>query len=222
LTTPALLRLAAVAGALVLAVTSRGDAVVLAALLALAAWRPAPAISVGAALVATSWRWGSSSLEAIAGAQAVLGPAGWVGPTLAAVGSWLAAIAVVAASPALIGRGPRLVSAAASGAVAAVVVAGPAPGGDLWARAFVGVVGAGLAYVIVAQRFARSRAQVVADAVALLTAGAAVVCVGQEADGWAGTLSADAARDGAVVAAAVAGVVLATRLGQAAMEQRQT
>jgi hypothetical protein len=78
-----------------LAVLSRGDALVVATLLALAAWRPLPVAALGAALVASSWRWGSTSLEALAGAQAVLGPAGWVGPTAAALSSWLAGVAVL-------------------------------------------------------------------------------------------------------------------------------
>lgn len=98
------LRTAASVAAAVLAVLSRGDVIVLAALLALAAWRlPAVAAAVPA-LLATAWRWGSTSLEALAGAQAVIGPAGWTGPTPAAVSSWLAAAALVLAVP---GRQPR-------------------------------------------------------------------------------------------------------------------
>ena len=81
----------------------------LAALLGLAAWRPVAAAAVAAALAATAWRWSSSSLEDIAGAQAVLGPAGWVGPALGAAGSGLAALAVLLAAPRLRTRVPQLV-----------------------------------------------------------------------------------------------------------------
>ncbi len=84
---------------------------VLAALLGAAAWRPLPAVAVAAALVATSWRWGSTSLEAVAGAQAVLGPAGLVGPSTAAASSWLAALALVLAAVPL-----RLVAGEPAGA----------------------------------------------------------------------------------------------------------
>lgn len=95
-------RTGAAVAALVLAVLSRGDALVLAALLALAAWRP-PALVVIPALVASSWRWGSTSLEALAGAQAVLGPAGLVGPPAAAAASWLAGIALLLSAPVEVG-----------------------------------------------------------------------------------------------------------------------
>lgn len=221
LTAPGLLRGAAVAAALVLAVTSRGDALVLAAALGVAAWRPASAVAVGAALVATSWRWGSSSLEDVAGAQAVLGPAGWVGPTLAAVGSWLAAAALLMATPGFPARGPRAMGAAASGAAAAVVVAGPAPGGDLWVRVVAGVLGSAVAYAAGSLRGRGARARVALDATAVVAAVAALVAVGREAGAWAGTLSVGAAREGVAVAAAAAGVALAAVLGRAAMEQRR-
>ena len=221
LSTPALLRLAAATTALVLAVSSRGDAIGLAVALGLSAWRPAPAIAVAGALTATSWRWGSSSLEAISGAQAVLGPAGWVGPPLAATGSWLAAAAIVAACPSRAARGQRLLAALASGAAAAVVVAGPAPGGDLWARLLVGLVGAALAYAVGTQRGARRWGDPLADGVALLSAVAAVACIAQDARRWAGTLTGAAIGEGAAVGLATAGVVVAVLLGRTAMEQRR-
>jgi hypothetical protein len=84
---------------IVLAVLSRGDVLVLAALLALVSWRPSSAVALVAALLATGWRWGSTALEAVSGAQAVLGPAGWVGSGRVAASSWLAALAIVAAAP---------------------------------------------------------------------------------------------------------------------------
>ena len=91
-------RSAAAVAALVLAILSRGDALVLGALLVVVAWH-LPALAVIPALLAASWRWGSTSLDALAGAQAVLGPAGFVGPTAAAAGSWLAAVANVLSPP---------------------------------------------------------------------------------------------------------------------------
>jgi hypothetical protein len=219
---PAGLRVAAAAAALVLAVLSRGDALVLAALLAAAAWRPLPAIAVESALLATAWRWSSSSLDAIAGAQAVLGPAGWVGPGLAAAGSWLGASALLAATPGF--RDPRaqLVSGAASGAAAAVIVAGPAPGGDVWVRVVAGVVAAAIAVVVGRWRVRTARAAIGLDAVAVVTGVAALAAVAREAGGWAGTWSSSAAGEGLAVAAGVTGVLVAGRRGWAAMEERRT
>ena len=104
------LRLGAAAAGLVMAALSRGDSLVVAAVLALAAWRPIPVLALAPALVASSWRWGSTSLEALSGAQAVLGPAGWVGPRTAAAASWLAAAAVLLAATRALdvgGRHPR-------------------------------------------------------------------------------------------------------------------
>jgi len=117
LTAPAALRLGAAVAALVLAALSRGDAVVLAAGLAIATWRPLPVLSLAGAAAASSWRWGSSSLEAWAGAQAVLGPAGWVGPSTAAAASWAAGVAVLLAAsrplPGVGGMGARVTGAGA-------------------------------------------------------------------------------------------------------------
>src|SRR5436190_13971425 len=92
------LRVAALGAAFVLAVVSRGDVVVLAALLGLGVGRPASALATAGALGATLVRWGSPSLEAIAGAQAVLGPAGWTGSNAAVAAAWLAGAALVLAS----------------------------------------------------------------------------------------------------------------------------
>ena len=71
-------------------------------------------------------RWGSTSLGALAGAQSVLGPAGLTGPATVAASSWLAAGAVVLAC-----RPPVLLGVLPFGALAAAVVAGPGPGGEL-------------------------------------------------------------------------------------------
>lgn len=221
LTEPTLIRVAAAAAAAVLAVTSTGDAFVLAAALGVAAWRPAPALAAGAALAAASWRWGSSSLEAVAGAQAVLGPAGWVGPPMAAAGCWLGAVALVAATPGIPASAPRGMAAAASGAAAAVVVAGPAPGGDLWVRVVGSGVAAGLALVLAWGRTRSSRARVILDGVALVAGVAALVAVGRDAGGWAGTVSSDAILEGLAVAVAASAVAVVARVGRAAMEQQR-
>lgn len=98
------LRTAVSVAAVVLAVLSRGDVVVLAALLVLAAWHLPAVGAVVPALLASGWRWGSTSLDALAGAQAVLGPAGWTGPAAAVASSWLAALALVLALPGRLAR----------------------------------------------------------------------------------------------------------------------
>jgi hypothetical protein len=215
-------RTAAAAAALVLAGLSRGDALVLAGLLALAAWRPLPAAAGAAALAATAWRWSSASLEDIAGAQAVLGPAGWVGPGLSAAGAWLGALALLAATPVLPARAARLVAAIATGAAAAVVVVGPAPGGAVWARVVATVVGSAVALVVAQQRSRGDRAARMLDAFALLTGVSALLAIGQDAGTWAGILSASAVREGSAVAVAAAAVVLVAQVGRDAMEQRRT
>lgn len=123
-----------------MALASAGDAVLLAVLLALAAGDLVAAAAVIVAALSIAVRWGSTSLDAIAGAQAVLGPGGLVGPTLATASTWCAAAAVVLASP----RGWR---AAAFGLAAALCVAGPtaADSGALVVRLAAAVAGAGLA-----------------------------------------------------------------------------
>jgi hypothetical protein len=223
-----LLRAGAAAAALVLTVTSRGDALGVAVLLGVVAWRPVAAAAAGAALVAASWRWGSTSLEAIAGAQAVLGPAGVVGPDRAAAACWLAAGAIVLASPGrraeagggsarqaragahnLVARLARGLPAAASGAAAAVVVAGPAPGGDVWVRVVAAPVGVALAAAVAAVRGRGGRSPWVADGLALAAGGAALVALGPEAPAWSGTVDTTVALHGAATAAAVGLLVVA-------------
>ena len=55
------LRLGVAAAAVVLAVTSRGDALVLFALAAAVSTRPTALAALGLAAVGASWRWGSSA-----------------------------------------------------------------------------------------------------------------------------------------------------------------
>ena len=78
----------------------------------------AGAVAILSACAAVLVRWGSPSLGAVAGAQAVLGPAVVVGSATAAASTWLASLAV-----ALTAR-DRL-TAAAFGLTAGVFAAGP-------------------------------------------------------------------------------------------------
>lgn len=229
------LRTAAAVAALVLAVLSRGDVVVLAALLACAAWHPPALGAVVPALLASAWRWGSTSLDALAGAQAVLGPAGWTGTAAAAASSWLAAVALVLAVPGRLrpppievgGMGgphgaldaPNLVLAGATGAAAAVVVAGPAVGGAVWVRVLATVVATALALVVTAWRTPR-RATLV-DGVAIAAGLGALVLAGLDAPALSGTLDGAALRTGAAVAVAVTGVAVVGERAVTAMRRQR-
>jgi hypothetical protein len=137
------LRTWAAVAALVLAVSSRGDVAVLAVLLVLVRPRPATVVAVVGALVAEGWRWGATSLDAIAGAQAVLGPGGWTGTGASAASAWAATAAVLLVLPR---RRLDPAAHAAVGATVALLVAGPGPGGDLWIRALAGVLAAAASY----------------------------------------------------------------------------
>jgi hypothetical protein len=108
----------AAAGAAALILLSTGDLFLLAVLLGVAAATVPAGVTGAAVAVAVSTRWGSSSLAAAAGAQAVLGPALVVGPWPALVSGWCAAAALLLAAP------PGLV-APVFGAAAALVAAGP-------------------------------------------------------------------------------------------------
>lgn len=113
-------RPALAAGAAIVALTSTGDVLLLAALLAVVAADVAPgAVAVVAGLSVLA-RWGTSSLSALAGAQAVAGAAGWTGPPLLVASSWCAAAALVAAAP------RHRAGAVAFGLLAADLAAGPA------------------------------------------------------------------------------------------------
>lgn len=100
------LRLSAAAAAAVLALSSTGHVVALAALLAVLVARPAAVGAVLFAGIAMVERWGTTSLDAVAGAQTVLGPGGVVGPGPAAASAWLAAAALVLATPLAGGHDP--------------------------------------------------------------------------------------------------------------------
>ncbi|HEX4866531.1 MAG TPA: hypothetical protein VFV32_02790 [Acidimicrobiales bacterium] len=216
-----LVRLAAASAALVLALTSQGDALVLGLLLAVTAWRPLAALAIGLALGAVSWRWGSTALEAWAGGQAVLGPAGWLEPARTAAGAWLAAGALVLVAPVPgwrtvvsdLAGGHRVAtveparrSAAATavtvalGLAAADVVAGPALGDRWWIRVLGAVLGP---LAALAARSLRRRVGGRLDVVALAAAAGALVAVTGEAPAWSGSFDGAAAGQGLVVALAV-------------------
>jgi hypothetical protein len=122
--------------ALALAVTSRGDVIVLALLLAFGAGRRASGLAAAGALGAAMVRWGSPSLGAIAGAQAVLGPAAWTGSALAVASAVLGAAALVLAAAPLVrdSWATRAACVAPFAAAAADVAIGPAPGGAIALR----------------------------------------------------------------------------------------
>ena len=118
-----------------MAASSTGDALLLGVLLGVAAGRVAAGVAAVLALGSVLLRWGSPSLEALAGAQAVLGPAGTVGTTAAAASAWCAAAALVLAAPRLEQQLPWRVGAAVPfGVAAAAVVVGAGPGGRLGLR----------------------------------------------------------------------------------------
>jgi hypothetical protein len=151
-------RLAALAGAAVVAVASRGDALLLGVALGVGAGSVVAGTASVLAGIAVLVRWGSASLAALAGAQAVLGPAGTTGSVPAAASAWCAASAFVlvvrplAPDP----EGPRwlrvglvLAATVPFGVAAADVVAGPGPGGSLATRVVASAVATVLGAVIV-------------------------------------------------------------------------
>ena len=202
---PATLRLAAAAAALVLAVSSRGDSLVLGVLLVVLAGRPTALVAVGGALVASAWRWGDSSLEALAGAQAVLGPAGGVGPAPAAAAAWRAAAARVAA----VARRPDPLEAAAVGAATAAVLAGPAPGGDLPVRVIVALGVAGASFGLGHLRASRPRADRLVGWLGAVLGLGALVAVAPDAPAWPPRVALDPVLEGALLAVAGGAAVLA-------------
>jgi hypothetical protein len=139
----------------VLAIASKGDVAVLVAALALGAGSWSSTVAVVLGLVTATTRVGASSLRAISGAQSVLGPAGWNGSSTAVLASWLAAVAVLCAArplPDVRSRWARAPVALAFGASAAVIAAGPGPGGAIAIRAAATLVAAVVAGAVVSIR----------------------------------------------------------------------
>jgi hypothetical protein len=148
----------------VLALSGRGSVLVLGGLLAVVAASRLGSVAALAATVAVQLRWGTASLSAVAGGQAVLGPAISLGSTRAAVAMGLAALAVALLAP----RPPVL--AVAVGVVAAAVAAGPAVPHDMGVRVVGALAGAGVA---LAARWLPFRAAVALGAALLAVACAA-------------------------------------------------
>jgi hypothetical protein len=143
----------------VLAFTSKGDVTVLAAVLAVGATTWPSTASVVLGLATASLRVGATSMRAIAGAQSVLGPAGWNGSSKGVAASWLAAFAVLCAARPLAGIGARwapLPVGLAFGATAAAIVAGPGPGGSLAVRFIATVVATAAAAAVIVMRSRRT------------------------------------------------------------------
>jgi hypothetical protein len=88
----------AAAAALALAVSGRGDLLLLGGLLAIALGRRRSAVTALVAVVAVAVRWGGTSAEAITGTITTLGPGVRLGPPLAALALGLAAAALVLAA----------------------------------------------------------------------------------------------------------------------------
>jgi hypothetical protein len=131
-----------------LVLTTTGDGLLAAVLLGVAA---ADAWAGGVAVLAVLGglaRFGTTSLAGVAGAQAVLGPAVFVGSSLGAVGSALAALACVAVAP-------RDWRGLPFGLLAGVVALGPAATG--WGDGLVRALGAlvGMGLVVCARRLPR-------------------------------------------------------------------
>jgi hypothetical protein len=162
------------AAALALAVTSRGDVVVLALLLAFGAGNRVCALASSAGLAAALVRWGSPGLGAIAGAQAVLGPAGWTGSSFAVASAWLGALALVLAAESLDKTSTAVTALSVSpfAVAAADLVIGPAPGGALALRVVASVVAVGITTAIARWRSLPAIAAA-SGALALLCAGIA-------------------------------------------------
>jgi hypothetical protein len=155
------------AATLALVLTSTGDALLVAVALGVAAADRAAFVTVGLAALAVLGRWGTTSLAALAGGQAVIGPAGVTGSAPSVASAWLAAAALVA-----VAAGRRWLPATlALGVLAALVVAGPAATSpvDAVVRAAAAVVGASAAAL---SRRVMPRRLGVAAALALGAAGA--------------------------------------------------
>jgi hypothetical protein len=151
------LRAGLASAAALMAATSVGDVLLLGVVLAVVAADVVTGAGVVLAATSVLVRWGSSSLGALAGNQAVLGGAGWSGSIPGAASAWCAAAALVAATP------PGVLPAAGFGLAAANVVAGPGLGGAVVVRIAASAAGVGAAWLVgrfAAQRWTRGAAAV--------------------------------------------------------------
>ncbi|HUR18447.1 MAG TPA: hypothetical protein VMZ51_05850 [Acidimicrobiales bacterium] len=158
------MRTVAGVGAAVLALSSSGEIVLLAVLLGVAAGDTVVGAVAVLATGAAALRWGTTSLDAIAGAQTVLGPAVAVGPLVAVGSAWCAAAALILIKA----PGP---GAVVFGLTAGLIAAGPSGGpGPVAVRIAAAALGAGLA--VAAQHRAPSAAR---PAAMVLAAGAVIL-----------------------------------------------
>jgi hypothetical protein len=192
------------AAALVLAVSSRGELALVALLLVLPDVSVPSVVAALGAVVASSWRWGTTSLEALAGAQAVLGPAGGIGPGGAAAGSWLAAAALLLA----LSRGRDPMRFAAVGATVAAVLAGPAPGGELPVRVAVALGASVAAYGLASWRAEGGRGDRLVAWLGALAGLGALVAVAAADEAQPASVELGLVGQGAAIAVAVGAVVL--------------
>ncbi len=149
---PRALTTAAALAAAVLAATSTGSLVVAALLVGLATSDRRSGAAVLLAATAASIRFGTASLDDLAGIQSVLGPAVAVGPETAAASAWCAGAAVLLATRVpdveAAGRRPwRFAPPLATGLLAAALAAGPGPA-DLGLRAGASVIAIVLATAV--------------------------------------------------------------------------
>jgi hypothetical protein len=143
---------------LALALTSSGDVLLLAAALGLAAADRAVFIVVVLAGVAVLGRWGTTSMAALAGGQAVIGPAGITGAAPSVASAWLAATALVA-----VASGRRwLPVAVALGLLAGLLVAGPSATSPADAGVRAGAAIAGVGAAVLVRRFVPRRGGTIA------------------------------------------------------------
>lgn len=160
------LRTGAGAGAAVLALSSSGEVVLLAVLLGVAAGELLAGVVAMLAVGSVAIRWGTTSVDAITGAQTVLGPAAAVGPLVAAASTWCAAAALILVKA-------RGLTAYLFGLTAGIIAVGPAGAPEAVAiRVVAAAVGAALA--LTAQRWAPPATRTVALA---LGAGAVALAV---------------------------------------------
>lgn len=161
------LHVALVAAAAVVALTSSGDAFLLALLLGLCA--ADIAVAGVATLIAASVtiQYGASSLGAIAGAQGVLGPALTTGDPFSVAATWTAALALALVTP-------RRLPVLAFGLAAGAILAGPDVSGPASLAVRIGGALIGLLLAAAAARYApRGPARRAAAGLAFLSVGLA-------------------------------------------------
>jgi hypothetical protein len=155
---------AAAAGGALVGATSSGDVLLLGALTGFAALDLTAGVAAVLVAVSVLIRWGSSSLAALAGAQAVVGSAAWHGSPASALAAWCAGVGVLLLAAGRWSRTPLL--PVACGVFAADVMAGPAVSGhNGWIRIIATFVGIVVAFG--AARVLPARARFVAVPVAL-------------------------------------------------------